>query len=155
MVSSSSTLTDSSALSAAPPTSLTTVHHLITIKLTRDNYLLWKAQIVPYLRGQHLFAFLDGSRPAPPLHLPTQLVEHTTLIPNLEFQNWHLQDQLILSALISSLSENILAHVVTCRTSRDVWLTLERMFTSHSRAHIMQIHYQLATLRKGDSPIAN
>uniref|UniRef100_A0A2N9FYY6 Uncharacterized protein n=1 Tax=Fagus sylvatica TaxID=28930 RepID=A0A2N9FYY6_FAGSY len=29
------------------------------------------------------------------------------------------------------------------------------MFTSHSRARIMQIHYQLATLRKGDSPIAD
>ena len=29
------------------------------------------------------------------------------------------------------------------------------MFTSQSRARIMQIHYQLATLRKGDSPIAD
>ena len=124
-------------------------------KLTRDNYLLWKAQIVPYLRGQHFFAFLDGSRPAPPPSLPTQLAEATTLVPNPEFQAWHLQDQLILSASISSLSENILAHVVKCSTSHDVWLTLERMFTSHSRARIMQIYYQLATLRKGDSPIAN
>jgi hypothetical protein len=57
--------------------------------------------------------------------------------------------------LISSLSETILAHVVKCSTSHDVWLTLERMFTSHSHARIMQIHYQLATLRKGDSPIAD
>uniref|UniRef100_A0A2N9GZ53 Reverse transcriptase Ty1/copia-type domain-containing protein n=1 Tax=Fagus sylvatica TaxID=28930 RepID=A0A2N9GZ53_FAGSY len=148
MASSSSTLTDSSAQPTSPPTSLTAVHHLITIKLNRDNYLLWKAQIVPYLKGQHLFAFLDGSRPAPPQLLPT-------LLPNPDFQAWHLQDQLILSALISSLSETILAHVVKCNSSRDVWLALERMFTSHSRARIMQIHYQLATLRKGDSPIAD
>lgn len=42
-------------------------------------------------------------------------------------------------------------HVVKCTTSRDVWLTLERMFTSQSRARTIQIHYQLATLRKGDS----
>uniref|UniRef100_A0A2N9IS14 Retrotransposon Copia-like N-terminal domain-containing protein n=1 Tax=Fagus sylvatica TaxID=28930 RepID=A0A2N9IS14_FAGSY len=155
MASSSSTLTTSSAHTASPPTSLTAVHHLITIKLNRDNYLLWKAQIVPYLKGQHLFAFLDGSRPAPPQHLPPQLTDPLSLIPNPEFQAWHLQDQLILSALISSLSETILAHVVKCSTSRDVWLALERMFTSHSRARIMQIHYQLATLRKGDSPIAD
>uniref|UniRef100_A0A2N9J7Y7 Uncharacterized protein n=1 Tax=Fagus sylvatica TaxID=28930 RepID=A0A2N9J7Y7_FAGSY len=120
MASSSSNLTASSALSASPPTSLIAVHHLITIKLTRDNYLLWKAQIVPYLRGQHLFAFLDGSRPAPPPSLPTQLAEATALVPNPEFQAWHLQDQLILSALISSLSKNILAHVVKCSTSHDV-----------------------------------
>ena len=155
MASSSSNLTASSAHSASPPTSLTVVHHLITIKLTRDNYLLWKAHIVPYLKGQHMFAFLNGSWPAPPQTLLTQLVATTTLVPNPEFQAWHLQDQLILSALISSLSEKILAHVVKCSTSREVWLTLERMFTSHSHAHIMQIHYQLATLRKGNSPIAD
>uniref|UniRef100_A0A2N9FQZ5 Uncharacterized protein n=1 Tax=Fagus sylvatica TaxID=28930 RepID=A0A2N9FQZ5_FAGSY len=119
MASSSSNLTTSSALSASPPTSLTAVHHLITIKLTRDNYLLWKAQIVPYLRGQHLFAFLNGSRSAPPPSFPTQHAEAIALVPNPEFQAWHLQDQLILSALISSLSKNILAHVVKCSTSRN------------------------------------
>jgi hypothetical protein len=60
-----------------------------------------------------------------------------------------------LSALISSLSENILAYVVKCTTSRDVWLTLERMFTAHSRACTMTIQYQLSTLKKGDSSIAD
>ena len=62
---------------------------------------------------------------------------------------------MILSALISSLSENILAYVVKCTTSRDVWLTLERMFTAHSRARTMTIRYQLSTLKKGDSLIAD
>ena len=62
---------------------------------------------------------------------------------------------MILSALISSLSENILAYVVKCTTSRDVWLTLERMFTAHSRARTMTIRYQLSTLKKGDSSIAD
>uniref|UniRef100_A0A2N9ICS1 Retrotransposon gag domain-containing protein n=1 Tax=Fagus sylvatica TaxID=28930 RepID=A0A2N9ICS1_FAGSY len=62
---------------------------------------------------------------------------------------------MILSALISSLSETILAYVVKCSTSRDVWITLERMFTTHSRARSMNIHYQLATLKKGDSSVAD
>ena len=48
------------------PTHLLVIHHLVTIKLTCDNYLLWKAQIVLYLRGQHLFGFLNASQPAPP-----------------------------------------------------------------------------------------
>uniref|UniRef100_A0A2N9HHK9 Reverse transcriptase Ty1/copia-type domain-containing protein n=1 Tax=Fagus sylvatica TaxID=28930 RepID=A0A2N9HHK9_FAGSY len=67
MASSSSinTETTSPASSNTTPTSLIQVHHLITIKLTRDNYLLWKAHIVPYLKGQHLYGFLDGSRPTP------------------------------------------------------------------------------------------
>ena len=62
---------------------------------------------------------------------------------------------MILSALISSLSENILAYVVKCTTSREVWLTLERMFMAHSRAHTMTIRYQLYTLKKGDLSIAD
>uniref|UniRef100_A0A2N9F0Q1 Uncharacterized protein n=1 Tax=Fagus sylvatica TaxID=28930 RepID=A0A2N9F0Q1_FAGSY len=62
---------------------------------------------------------------------------------------------MILSALISSLSETILAYVVKCTTSREVWTTLERMFTAQSRARSMSIHYQLATLRKGDSSITD
>uniref|UniRef100_A0A2N9GFK8 Retrotransposon gag domain-containing protein n=1 Tax=Fagus sylvatica TaxID=28930 RepID=A0A2N9GFK8_FAGSY len=34
-------------------------------------------------------------------------------------------------------------------TAHDVWLTLERMFSSQSKARIMQIRYQLSTLKKG------
>ena len=131
------------------------VHHLITIKLTRDNYLLWKAQIVLYLRGQHLFGFLDNSRPAPPQTLPVTTDDTTQPQPNPGHQTWLIQDQMILSALISSLSETVLAYVVKCTTSREVWLTLEQMFTAHSRARIMNIHYQLSTLKKGDSSIAD
>ena len=51
------------------PTSLTPFHHLITIKLTRENYLFWKAQVVPYLKGQRLYGYLDGSTLAPPQSL--------------------------------------------------------------------------------------
>ena len=37
----------------------------------------------------------------------------------------------------------------------EVWLALERLFSSHSRARIMQIHFQLATLKKGGSSISD
>jgi hypothetical protein len=50
--------------------------------------------------------------------------------------------------LISTLSEPILTHVVSHETSRAVWLTLEKMFSSQSKAKIMQSRYQLATLKK-------
>uniref|UniRef100_A0A2N9G6M9 Uncharacterized protein n=1 Tax=Fagus sylvatica TaxID=28930 RepID=A0A2N9G6M9_FAGSY len=134
------------------PIPLTHIHHLITLKLTRENYLLWKAQIIPYLKGQHLYGFLDGSRPA-----PTQATASaaTPALPESDLQAWHTQDQMILSALISSLSETVLAHVVNCRTSREVWLCLEKMFTSQSRARQMQLHHQISTLKKGDSSIAD
>ena len=128
--------------------SVTLVHHLITIKLTRDNYLLWKAQVVPYLKGQHLFRFVDGSHPCPSQVVASASSDSTAVLLNSAFTKWQLQDQLILSALISSLSEKVMTHVVKCTTSRDIWLTLERMFTAQSRARAMQLHYKLATLKK-------
>ena len=150
MSTSSTTDSANSANPSSHPTSLPHIHHLITIKLTRENYLLWKAQIVPYLRGQHLYGFLDGSRPA-----PSSNVAATPDLLNSDLQAWQTQDQMILSAIISSLSETVLAHVVNCRTSCDVWLCLEKMFTSQSRARQMQLHHQISTLKKGDSSIAD
>lgn len=88
----------------SPPTSFTP-HPFISIKLTRDNYLLWRAQIVPYLKGTHLFGYVDGSLSAPPTHIPTTENDQLRTIPNPAFHSWHLQDQLIMSALTSSLTE--------------------------------------------------
>jgi hypothetical protein len=69
--------------------------------------------------------------------------------------HWVQQDQMLLNALISSLTKNLIAQVVVYFTSREVWLALERLFSSHSRAHIMQMHFQLATLKKGGSSISD
>ena len=69
------------------PTSLTPIHHLITIKLTCENYLLWKAQIVPYLKGQHLHGYLDGSTPAPPQSLTIETNGDVQVIQNLDFDH--------------------------------------------------------------------
>jgi hypothetical protein len=93
------------AISSILPTQL---HHFITIKLTQDNYLLWRAQLIPYLRGQNLFGYLDGSVPCPAITIPNS----STHIPNPEYIHWSQQDQIILSALLSSLTESLLTQVV-------------------------------------------
>jgi hypothetical protein len=33
----------------------------ISQKLTKENFLLWKVQIVPIVRGAQLYGFLDGT----------------------------------------------------------------------------------------------
>ncbi|KAA8540924.1 hypothetical protein F0562_024938 [Nyssa sinensis] len=65
------------------------IQSLVTVKLTKDNYLLWKTQVAPYLRGQRLFGFVDGSNPPPPITIPnpeTATSSDTTAeIPNPKF----------------------------------------------------------------------
>ena len=140
----------------ATPTSslITNLPHLVTVKLTRDNYLLWKAQIVPYLKGQKVFGYVDGSISIPPQAIPASS-DGSVTIPNPDFLTWVQQDQMILSALISSLTESLIAQVVGYFTSREVCMALERLFASHSQARIMQMHFQLATLKKAGSSIGD
>lgn len=109
------------------PTPLTSLTHLVTIKLTTENYLLWRAQMLPYLHGQDLFGYIDGSFPA-----PSKLFADKS--PNLAYKKWFKQDQQLLSALISSLSDSLIAQVVNYNTSFSLWTAIETLFASQSQA---------------------
>lgn len=128
------------------------LHSLITVKIMQDNYLFWKAQVVPYLKGQHLYGFIYGSFSCQPLLIDSPLNQ---TIPNSAHTSWMLQFQLILGALNSSISKSIFSHVVNCNSPHKVCLTLKNMFIASSRAHSMNLHYQLAIPKKGSSNIAN
>lgn len=100
---------------------------------------------------------MDGTIPCPPQFIPNPnpTADGPSSITHPAFLIWWQQDQIILSTLNSSLSKGVLSQVVGLATSRDVWLTLERLFSSHSQAHIMQIRYQLYTMKKGNLLIAD
>ena len=76
-------------------------------------------------------------------------------IPNPKYITWYDQDQVVLSALVSSLSENILAQMVGLTTSREVWVALERLFASHSSARTIQTRQFLASTKKGNLSISD
>jgi hypothetical protein len=122
------------------------------LKLTHENYTLWSTLIVPYLEGQSLFGYVTRDTPCPPQYPPpdssTSNTESSLPVLNPAFSIWYQQDKLILSMLLSTLSESTLTHVVGLKTSHEVWKTLERMFAAQSQAREMQCRYQLATLKK-------
>jgi hypothetical protein len=111
--------------------------------------------ILSYVKSQGLHGFIDGSVTCPPHTILSQDKNVNIVSQNHDWLQWHMHDQLLLSALISSLTEKIIAHVVKCTTTWELWVTLEKMFTSHSCTRTMQIHYQLATLKRGNLSIAN
>jgi hypothetical protein len=150
---SSPTISSSSSGSSSSNQSLNThltIPSSFPHKLTKDNYLIWKMAILPSIKSQDLYRFIDGSIECPPQTLTSEV--DNTITQNPAWLQWHMQDQLLLSILISSLTESIITHVVKCTTSRELWLTLEKMFTSKSKARTMQIHYQLATLKRAICP---
>jgi len=60
---------------------------------------------------------------------------------------------MILSILTSTLIKLYVVHAVGCATSSALWKTLLTMFASQVRARVMQIYFQLATVKKGSNPI--
>jgi hypothetical protein len=79
----------------------------------------------------------------------------TSAQPNPAFLHWTMQDQIILRAINSALTKKMLTHVTRCTTSKAAWTTLETLFTSHTKACTMQVHFQLASLKKGNSTIVD
>jgi hypothetical protein len=72
---------------------------------------------------------------------------------NPKYLTWCQKDQMILCVLISMLTEPYIAHVVGCATGHALWTTLINMFASQARDCVMQIYFQLVTVRKGNDSI--
>jgi hypothetical protein len=53
------------------------------------------------------------------------------------------------------LSESLISQVVGLSTSQAMWETLTRIFSSQSQARIMQIRYQLSTIKKGNLSVSD
>ncbi|XP_075103758.1 uncharacterized protein LOC142178326 [Nicotiana tabacum] len=113
------------------------------IKLDRNNYVLWRSQVLPTLRGHDLEGYMDGSCECPPKFIQGSGSDTNTV------------ESLLLSWLLPSLTEGVLAQVVGCTTSQEVWVSLETMFASQSRARLMQLRLQLQTTKKGSSTMVN
>jgi hypothetical protein len=105
---------------ASPTTSIPiqNVHHHISEKLTQENYILLQFLTVPFLEGQNLFGYVNGTNPQPPKLIPD--CTSGLLITNPDHLPWYHQDRMIFSAIISTLSVETLPHVIGLSTSREV-----------------------------------
>lgn len=83
----------------------------LTLKLTQTNYLTWKAVVLPYFLNHNLFGYLDGITPAPRFLAASTPSSSADSDVKTEYTLWFQQDQLILSTLLSTLTELLLPHV--------------------------------------------
>lgn len=95
------------------------IHHAITIHLNKANYMLWRAQLLPYLRSTKVIGFIDGSISAPPKLVVSSTSEGAELVPNPAYGRWYDQDQQLLSGLLSSITEDLLLDVVSASTAKE------------------------------------
>ena len=77
------------------------------------------------------------------------------MVQNLAFIKWYDADQQLLSGLLSSMTEDILRDVITATSSKEVWESLQRQFSSSTKARTLQLRVQLATAKKRDLSAAD
>jgi len=116
--------------------------HMVTIKLSSTNFLLWRSQVVPLLQCQKLYGYVDGSTPMP--SAATDPAAHNI---------WKQFDQLVMSLLLSSLTEKALSITIGFTTSRDVWNSLETTFSQKSKVRELQIKDELHLMKRGSRSI--
>ncbi|KAF3781803.1 hypothetical protein EJ110_NYTH35915 [Nymphaea thermarum] len=109
---------------------------------------LQESQFLPLLYSSDLLGFTDGSKPCPNQYITSNDGKSQSINP--EYVLWMKQDQLLLSSIISSLSETVLAQALGLKTSYEVWNALKRSYAAHSRSRIMQLKEQLQGLRKSN-----
>ncbi|KAH0638936.1 hypothetical protein KY285_035522 [Solanum tuberosum] len=68
---------------------------------------------------------------------------------------WNRQDQLICSALVASLSSEVVPLVLSADTSFDVWTTLHNTYARPSRARLLGLNESLSQATKGTQSMSS
>lgn len=120
----------------------------VTEKLTRSNHAMWKPQVWSALRGAQLAGYVDGTIKEPAKTVAKSATDNEQ-VPNPAYATWEAHDQQVLHYLLASLSRDILLQVSDLATSREVWVAIEAMLASQSRAWVIDTRMALATTQKG------
>ena len=71
-------------------------------KLLKNNYHVWKAQLIPFFHGQGLFGYLDRTILISPKEV--FVVGTSYVIPNPLYEHWQRQDAIVVAILFSIIS---------------------------------------------------
>ncbi|KAE8770285.1 hypothetical protein D1007_57977 [Hordeum vulgare] len=142
-------------MASSSSTSAPSLNTQVTEKLTRDNFILWRAQVLPQIRGVGYFGYLDGSIAKPDEKLvSTDKEGKEVAVPNPAYAIWLSQDQVVLGYLLNSLSKEALISVAALESAQEVWKALGNMFASASRARINNLRSSLVNAQKGSQTAA-
>lgn len=121
---------------------INTLMHLITIRLSPSNYLLWKSQLIPLLTHQNLMGHVDGTSCAP----PSELLVDDKSSPNPAYSVWLAADQRTVIILHASLTEEAFSEIFGLDTTRQIWVALETAYNNSSVERIQNLRDQLRQL---------
>ncbi|MFS7953765.1 putative RNA-directed DNA polymerase [Helianthus anomalus] len=120
--------------------------HKFAFTLKPTNYGYWRSMIESFLTSHNFFGYVDGTIPCPEQKVT---VEGATT-DNPSYKPWLSNDAHIRTLIISTVSEDPYQHIQG-KTSREVWLSLERAYAPVTASHEFTLKSQLLRITtKGD-----
>ncbi|KAF3776990.1 hypothetical protein EJ110_NYTH46832, partial [Nymphaea thermarum] len=104
------------ANSSSSSTQWNAISALVSVKLTRDNYLLCSSQLESVMESQELVQFIDGTLPPP----PETIMKDGKNEVNPDFAIWKKSDRLALSWIKATVSESVLRQIPASSSSYTV-----------------------------------
>ena len=114
-------------------------------KLVGNNYSYWKLCMEAYLEGQDLWELIAGAETTIPADTP-QNVEAR--------RKWKIKCGKTLFALRTTISKEYIEHVRDAKTPKEVWETLERLFTQKNTMRLQYLENELAMMTQGNASIS-
>jgi hypothetical protein len=129
------------------------VGNFITLKLTPNNYPLWREQDLALAESQDLVGHLTNEDPAP-IQYTTPDISNITSGEKLEpkltetFIAWRKADRLLRWWIIGTLSEETLSLVVGLDTAHAVWEAFKNAYAQDSQEREFTLRQQVTYFRK-------
>ena len=120
----------------------------VSLKLTRDNFLLWRTQILPVLAAYEVTDHIEKDPPE-----MSSLNKDGQACINLAYKIWFKTDKVVLAIINSSLTESTMPIVVGKETAKEAWDAIIRNFAGKSQSRIMELQTKLHNLRKNSMSV--
>lgn len=126
------------------------VGNFITLRLSPNNYPLWREQALALAESQDMVGHLTNDDPAPTKYTNTT-AENTTPQLTDAFITWRKTDRLLRGWIIGTLSEEALGIVVGLETAHAVWEALKDAYAQDSKEREFTLRQNLTYLRKEEN----
>lgn len=135
-----------------------TLNQSFSLKLDRHNFSLWRTVVSSIVRGHRLEGYLTGTTVKPQEMVSDLVTDGQSSLGfqvNLAFEQWVVNDQLLMGWLYGSMTESIAMEVMGCTSSAELWGALESLFGAHSKAKMDEYRTKIQTVRKGSMSMAD
>lgn len=111
-----------------------------SLKLTGDNWVVWKFQTKVFLKSRQYYDIVIGVSIRP-----------TT--PGDEQKKWDKNDAKAQELIVSRMEQGPLTHILSCESSKDMWSKLKSVYDKESEVsiHLLQQKFFLLQFESGSS----